>query len=81
MIGRSIRRSVESEITDFRSSQLASLVSSWGSYAIKFVQSKWAATYESPGRLKVSETPALTWGTATYVHRLRFHFRRHCMAA
>lgn len=72
MIGSRIRRSVEREITVFENSQLASLVSSGGSYAIKFVQSKWATTYESPGPLKVSETPALTWGTATYVTPIAF---------
>lgn len=72
MIGRSIIRSVENEISDFSRSQLASLLSAYGSYAIKFVQSRWAATYEFPGKLKISETPALTWGTATYVTPIAF---------
>jgi len=72
MIGESIDRSVEKEIRDFRHSQLAGLVSAHGSYAIKFVQSRWAAAYELPGPLKISETPALTWGTATYVTPIAF---------
>lgn len=72
MIGASIARSVENEISDFSSSPLASLVSAYGSYAIKFVQSSWAITYESAGQLKISETPALTWGTATYVTPIAF---------
>lgn len=72
MIGRSIRRSVHKAISDFSSSQLSGLVSAHGAYAIKFVQSKWADTYESPGQLKISETPALTWGTATYVTPIAF---------
>lgn len=72
MIGVSISRSVEKEIRDFSSSRLASLVSRYGPYAIKFVQSRWAATYELPRQLKISETPALTWGTATYVTPIAF---------
>lgn len=72
MIGASIRQSVEDEISDFGASRLARLVSRYGCFAIKFVQSRWAATYESPGALKISETPALTWGTATYVTPIAF---------
>jgi hypothetical protein len=72
MIGKSIIRSVEKEICDFSSSTLASLLSGYGSYVIKFVQSRWAITYESIGKLKISETPALTWGTATYVTPIAF---------
>ncbi len=72
MIGKSIIRSVEAVISSFEESQLARLVDADGSYAIKFVQSRWAATYEVPGQLKISETPALTWGTATYVTPLAF---------
>ncbi len=67
MIGRSIIRAVEAEIIDFDFSQLQRLVNRYGAFAIKFVQSRWAASFETPGRLKISETPALTWGTATYV--------------
>ncbi len=72
MIGTSIARSVEAEIFSFDDSQLARFVAAHGSYAIKFVQSRWASTYEVPGQLKISETPALTWGTATYVTPLAF---------
>jgi hypothetical protein len=43
-----------------------------GPYAIKFVKSRWAINYLTPARLKISETPALTWGTATYVTPLAF---------
>ena len=38
-----------------------------GPYAIKFVASKWATDFSSQTNLKISDTPALTWGTATYV--------------
>lgn len=72
MIGASIIRAVEAEIHEFDDSPLESLVSQYGQYVIKFVQSRWAATYESPGQLKISETPALTWGTATYVTPIAF---------
>jgi hypothetical protein len=72
MIGERINRSVKEEIREFGDSQLEKFVSAHGSYAIKFVQSKWAADYESPGKLKISETPALTWGTATYVTPIAF---------
>lgn len=72
MIGKSIIRAVEAEIRDFDNSQLESIVSQYGPYVIKFVQSKWADTYKSPGQLKISETPALTWGTATYVTPIAF---------
>ena len=63
MLGPSVQSTVEQEIREFSSSRLADLVSTYGEYAIKFVESKWAAVYESPRPLKVSETPALTWGT------------------
>jgi hypothetical protein len=72
MIGISIFNNVENEVKSFGNSQLANFVDSYGSYAIKFVPSKWAATYESPSPLKISETPALTWGTATYVTPIAF---------
>lgn len=72
MIADSILRTVETEICDFSESQLAPLVSDHGPYVIKFVNSRWAATYENPGLLKISETPALTWGTATYVTPIAF---------
>jgi hypothetical protein len=72
MIAPSIRKAVENEIKDFSKSQLGLLASTFGPYVIKFVSSRWAANYETPGRLKISETPALTWGTATYVTPIAF---------
>ena len=72
MLAKSIRDLVENEITDFKSSRLADLVSEYGPFALKFVQSKWAKYYSTSRPLKISETPALTWGTATYVTPLAF---------
>jgi hypothetical protein len=63
---------VEAEIRPFSQSQLQQLVNNEGKFVIKFVQSAWAQTYATPQRLKISETPALTWGTATYVTPLSF---------
>ena len=72
MIGHGIRESVEQSIRLYKDSRLAKLIDDVGPYAIKFVKSRWAASYLSPGRLKISQTPALTWGTATYVTPLAF---------
>src|ERR1700730_10015396 len=72
MIGHGIRTSVEQSIKLYADSRLANLLDDVGPYAIKFVKSRWAASYLSPGRLKISQTPALTWGTATYVTPLAF---------
>jgi hypothetical protein len=72
MIGHGIRAAVEQSITPYEDSRLAKLIDQIGPYAIKFVKSRWAASYLSPGRLKISQTPALTWGTATYVTPLAF---------
>ena len=72
MIAASIRRAVEREVRDAGSSQLGSFVSKHGPYVIKFVSSRWAAYFETPRRLKISETPALTWGAATYVTPIAF---------
>lgn len=64
-----MRRLVENQITDFARSQLFGLAGTSGNYAIKYVRSERAKDYEAPGQtpLYVSKTPALTWGTATYV--------------
>ncbi len=69
MIGASIRAAVEQEISDYDSSRLKTIVDLSGGerLAIKFVASRWASAYGTPRPLKISETPALTWGTATYV--------------
>jgi hypothetical protein len=72
MVGPQLEREIKSEIVKFRSSKLFNLVSRDGSYAIKFVQSKWAANYQTPNPLKISDTPAQTWGTATYVTPISF---------
>ncbi len=72
MLANNIRKLVENEITDYGKSQLAQLVDQYGPCAIKFVQSKWAEHYATPHPLKISETPALTWGTATYVTPIAF---------
>lgn len=72
MIGPKITSDVQREIADYKTSQLAGLVATGGAFAIKFVQSRWAANYATPGALKISATPAQTWGTATYVTPLAF---------
>ncbi len=73
MIGDSIRSAVENVVTSYDRSRLESLVKgSGGPYAIKFVHSQWAESYETPAPLKISTSPALTWGTATYVTPLAF---------
>jgi hypothetical protein len=70
--GYSILKAVEDEITDYADSRLATLSAKTGNYVIKFVNSKWAAAYQKPRRLYISATPALTWGTATYVTPLAY---------
>ncbi len=75
MIGNSIKNDVEREITTFAASRLPPWVSMPdrdNHFAIKFVGSKWAANYEYPNQLKISATPAQTWGTATYVTPIAF---------
>jgi hypothetical protein len=72
MVSPRIRDLVDEQITPFASSRLAALVAQGGPYAIKFVQSKWALHYSVPRPLKISESPAQTWGTATYVTPLAF---------
>jgi hypothetical protein len=73
MIGASIRAAVEHAIEPYATSRLAALVShAGGPYVIKFVNSRWASAYSSPAQLKISENPALTWGTATYVTPLAY---------
>jgi hypothetical protein len=72
MITESIRREVERQIQPYENSRLAAYVGEAGPFAIKFVQSQWADHYATPKPLKISATPALTWGTATYVTPLVF---------
>lgn len=72
MTSSEIDQLVRNEIDEYENSQLGRLVEENGPYVIKFVQSRWAANYSSPKRLKISDTPALTWGNATYVTPLAF---------
>ena len=73
MVGASIIRAVEDVIEQYTTSRLARLLAdAGGPYAIKFVKSRWAVNYLNPSRLKISDSPALTWGTATYVTPLIF---------
>jgi hypothetical protein len=69
VIGADIDTAVRDAITPYEQSALKSMVDAADGerLAIKFVASGWAQRYASPQRLKISETPALTWGTATYV--------------
>lgn len=72
IISRAVTDAVHREIESYENSRLRGFVDNHGPYVIKFVQSQWAAHYSFPRRLKISETPALTWGTATYVTPLAF---------
>ncbi|MFC5492440.1 hypothetical protein [Nocardioides caricicola] len=59
---------VKREIVDYATAGLNRLLEvDEGRYVIKYVPSAWAMQYTVSGRLKVSQTPALTWGTGTYV--------------
>lgn len=72
MLSPRVTNLVEKQIEEFPSSRLSGLVKQTGPYAIKFVQTKWAKHYSIPKPLKISESPAQTWGTATYVTPLVF---------
>lgn len=72
LIAPKLRSEIEQTIRTYDQSQLKSLVDTHGPYVIKFVQSKWAQHYLNAQQLKISEAPALTWGTATYVTPLAF---------
>jgi len=74
LLSPSIRRAVERFIIDYPGSQLRQIFDNYQvpPHAIKFVASAWAATYATPQPLKVSNTPALTWGTGTYVTPIPF---------
>jgi len=63
MISACIVQAVEEEIEANERSDLANLANdAGGPYAIKFVRSRWATDYLTPSELKISDTPALTWG-------------------
>lgn len=74
LVGSRIETAVNREIHDYDQSQLLQFVIAAGGtpLVIKFVASKWAAAYHSGAPLKISDKPALTWGTATYVTPLAF---------
>jgi hypothetical protein len=73
LISASLVRELDRRIVTYDKSRLASLVNeAGGPFAIKFVKSRWAVNYLKPSRLKISDTPAQTWGTATYVTPLAF---------
>jgi hypothetical protein len=74
MISDELRATVESHIRSYESSPLRDIVERSGEspHVIKFVASRWAASYAAPSRLKISDTPALTWGTGTYVTPVTF---------
>lgn len=67
-IARQVVDAVERHVVDYATGGLDRLLEVDGHpFVIKYVASKWATKYTSPGQLKVSQTPALTWGTGTYV--------------
>ena len=72
MISTEIDDAVSERVVDYSKSRLSQLVSWHGKYVIKFVNSQWADHYQTQRQLKISATPALTWGTATYVTPLAY---------
>jgi hypothetical protein len=74
MLATTLRNQIESAIEPYNRSRLYGLVQLAGGtpFAIKFVASRWAGQYSVPSALKISENPALTWGTATYVTPMAF---------
>jgi hypothetical protein len=67
-VGRRIVDAVEREVVDYQTAGLDRLLEIDNRrYVIKYVASRWAMRYTTAGQIKVSETPALTWGTGTYV--------------
>lgn len=71
---RTLEGAVESQIHDYDLSQLPGIFAKAGTppHAIKYVSSTWAAHYATPQKLKISQTPAQTWGTGTYVTPVAF---------
>jgi len=74
MLAKTLKYEIESAIKPYEDSRLHDLVDLAGGlpFAIKFVASRWADHYSAPRPLKISENPALTWGTATYVTPMAF---------
>lgn len=69
-----VEAEVEKHIVDFEKSRLRAIVEGIGAVplAIKYVPTMRARQYLTPMPLWISSTPALTWGTATYVTPLAF---------
>lgn len=65
---------VRQHIVDYDSSSLKDLIDRAGPVplAIKYVPAARGGQYQTPAPLWISSTPALTWGTATYVTPLAF---------
>ncbi len=74
LLGRDIRERVEKSITTYENSRLREIIeaTSVPPMVIKFVDSSLARKYGTANPLKISSTPALTWGTGTYVTPLAF---------
>ena len=72
LLGKNLQQAIENSILDYQESKLKQLVDAHGNFVIKFIQSQWAEHYVAQKALKISESPALTWGTATYVTPLSF---------
>lgn len=63
-----IAEAVYRQIVDYASAGLEHLLETdGGRYVIKYVASRWAMPYTTAQQIKISQTPALTWGTGTYV--------------
>jgi hypothetical protein len=69
-----VESEVERHVIQYRKSRLQALIERVDStpLAIKYVPSMRAAQYQTPAPLWISSTPALTWGTATYVAPLAY---------
>ena len=69
-----VEAEVERHVCDYGRSELKGLVDGVSTVplAIKYVAAIRVAQYRTPAPLWVSSTPALTWGTATYVAPLAF---------
>ncbi len=71
MIVSSVAEDVARHVVTFDASRLPALLEA-GHFAIKFVATRWASQYQTRQRLKISDTPLQTWGTATYVTPIAF---------
>jgi hypothetical protein len=69
LIGPIIANDVEKAIESYNDSRLSAIVGDAGDelLVLKFVGTRRESHYATPRPLKISVTPALTWGTASYV--------------